>query len=85
VICDSLKNGRGNALIDTGSQVSLVTARNLIRGSKIDKQVMKIHWITGNLMETKGYVLLCIGGMYPYKFVVVDKLPVNCDIVLRQD
>jgi len=84
-MCDSLNNGRGNALIDTGSQVSLVTAKNLIRGSKIDRQVMKIHGISGNFMETKGYVELCIGEMYPYKFVVVDKLPMNCDIVLGQN
>ena len=27
-VCDLLRNGRGNALIDTGSQVSLVTAES---------------------------------------------------------
>ena len=53
VVCDSLKNGRGNALIDTGSQVSLVTAE---RGLNIDEHVLKIHGITGNAIETKGYV-----------------------------
>jgi hypothetical protein len=29
VLCDSLKTGMGNALVDTGSQVSLVTERSL--------------------------------------------------------
>jgi len=45
---------------------------------------MKIHGITGISIETKGYVKLCIEGTSPYKFVVVDKLPMNCDTVLGQ-
>ena len=74
VVCDSLKNGRGNALINIGSQVSLVTAESLIRGLNIDERVLKIHGITGNVMETKGY-----------KFVVVEKLPLDCAVLLGQD
>jgi hypothetical protein len=36
-------------------------------------------------METKGQVELCIGETSPHKFLVVDFLPVNCDILLEQD
>ena len=85
VVCDSLKNSRGNTLIDTGSQVSLVTAESLIRGLNIDKHVLKIHGITGNVMETKGCVDLSIGGTTPYKFVVVEKHPLDCAVLLGQD
>ena len=53
VLCDQLKDGMGNALIDTGSQVSLVKETGLARGLKIKRQVVKIHGITGNVMETK--------------------------------
>ena len=31
VLCDSLKTGLGNAIVDTGSQVSLVKERSLIK------------------------------------------------------
>jgi hypothetical protein len=44
----------GNALIDTGSQISLITETSLARGMKVGKQVVQIHGITGNAMETKG-------------------------------
>jgi len=54
VLCDSLKKGLGNAVIDTGSQVSLVKERSLIKGSDITRHVLKIHGITGDHLETKG-------------------------------
>ena len=46
----------GNALIETGSQVSLVSENSLARGLKIKRQVVQIHGITGSVMETKGKV-----------------------------
>lgn len=54
ILCDQLKNGTGNALIDTGSQVSLVAETDLARGLKIKKQVVQIRGIPGTVMETKG-------------------------------
>ena len=55
----------GNALIDTGSQVSLVTETGLAQGSEIKRRVLRIHGITGNVMETKGQIDLCIGETSP--------------------
>ena len=52
-MCDQLKHGMGNALIDTGSQISLVVETSLARGIKFRRQVIQIHGITGNVMETK--------------------------------
>jgi hypothetical protein len=69
-----LKNGVGNALVDTGPQVSSVVADGLVRGLKINKYTFKIHGITGNFIETKGYVDLCIGET-SHKFQVVETLP----------
>ena len=39
VLCESLKTGLGKALVDTGSQVSLVKERSLIKGSDIKRHV----------------------------------------------
>jgi hypothetical protein len=58
----------GNALIDTGSQVSLVKETGLAKGLKTKRQVMRIYGITGNVMETKGKVDLCIGEASPREF-----------------
>ena len=74
----------GNALIDTGSQVSLVTENSLARGLKIKRQVVQIHGITSNVMETKGKVDLCIGET-SHEFMLVGDLSMNCDILLGQD
>ena len=68
-----------------GSQVSLVTAESLTRRLKINKQGLKIHGITGNVMETKGYVDLCLGGTSPHKFLVIEELPTDCEVLLGQD
>jgi hypothetical protein len=57
VLCDQFKNGMGNALIDTGSQVLLVAENGLARESKIKRHILKIHGITGNVMETKGKLI----------------------------
>jgi len=85
VLCDQLKDGMGNALIDTRSQVSLVKETGLARGVKIKRQVMQIHSITGNVMETKGKVDLCIGETSLHEFMLVGDLPMKCDILLGQD
>jgi hypothetical protein len=81
----SFKTGMSNALVDTGSQVSLVTERSLFKGLDIERYVLQLHGITGNHMETKGQVELCKGETSPHKFLLVDFLPVNCDILLGQD
>jgi hypothetical protein len=75
----------GNALIDTGSQVSLVKETGLTRGLKTKRQVVQIHGITGNVIETKGKVDLCIGETSPHEFTLVGDLPMKCDILLGQD
>jgi hypothetical protein len=69
-----------NAVIDTGSQESLVTEKGLARESKIRRHTLTIHGITGSVMETKRQVELRIGETSPHEFIVVEKLPVNCDI-----
>jgi hypothetical protein len=75
----------GNALIDTGSQISLVTENSLMKGVKVEKQVIQIHGITGNVMETKGQTDLVLGETSPHEFTVVTKLPVGCDLLIGQD
>jgi hypothetical protein len=85
ILCDQLKNGMGDALIDTGSQVTLVKGRSLARGLKTKKQAVQIHGITGNAMETKGKVDLCVGEMSPHEFMLIGDLPMKCDILLGQD
>ena len=44
VLCNQLKNGMVNVLIDTGSQVSLVTEKGLARGSKIRRHTLTNSW-----------------------------------------
>ena len=73
------------ALVDTESQVSLVKERSLSKGSDIKRLVLKIHGITGDHLETKGQIDLRIGETVPHKFVVVNSLPMNCEILLGQD
>jgi hypothetical protein len=74
--------GLGNALVDTGSQVSLVTERSLNKGSEVKNNVVKIHGIAGNAMETIGRVDLCVGEIAPHEFLVVKSLTMRCDIVI---
>jgi hypothetical protein len=81
-----LKNGMGNALIDTGSQVLLVAETSLARGLRIKRQVVQIHGITGNVMDTKGQIDLCVGETSPHEFMLVRNLPMNCgwkDLVIN--
>jgi len=63
VLCNQLKNGMVNALIDTESKVSLVTEMGLGRGSKIRRHTLTIHGITGSVIETKGQFELRVGDI----------------------
>ena len=64
----------GNALIDTGSQISLVAEASLTRRIKIKRQVIQIHGITGNVMETRGKTELSLGETSLHDFMVVRYL-----------
>jgi hypothetical protein len=64
----------GNALIDTRCQISLVVEASLTRRTKIKRQVIEIHGITGNVMETRGQTELSLGETSPHDFVVVSYL-----------
>jgi hypothetical protein len=66
VLCDSLKMGLSITLVDTGSQVSLVKERSLIKGTDITRHVLKIRGITGDYVETKGQIGLRIGETSPH-------------------
>ena len=65
--------------------MSLVKETGLARGLKIKRQLVKIHGITGNVMEAKGKVDLGIGETSFHEFMLVSDLPMKCDILLRQD
>jgi len=47
--------------------------------------VLTFHGITGDYLETKGQISLRIGETSPHKFLVVNSLPMNCEILLGQD
>jgi hypothetical protein len=85
VLCNELYTGLGNALVDTGSQVSLVKECGLIRGSNIERGISHIQGITGNSMQIKGQTKLSIGDTSPHDFLVMDRLPMNYDLLLGQD
>jgi hypothetical protein len=85
VLCDQLSMGLGNALVDTGSLVSLVKESGLTRGSKIRRDIARIQSITGNFISIKGQTELLIGETSPHNFLVMDKLPMNYDLLLGQD
>ena len=65
--------------------MSLVTEKGLARESNIRRHTLTIHSITGSVMETKGQVELRVGETSPHEFIVIEKLPVNCDILLGQE
>ena len=77
VLCDGLNTGLGNALVDTGSQVSLLKEGTLIRESHIKYDVSRIQGITGDFMEIKGQTKLSIEEKSPHNFLVMEKLPMN--------
>ena len=61
-----MKDGMVNTLIDTGSQVSLVTEKGLNRVSKIRRHNLTIHGIAGSVMETKAQVELRVKETSPH-------------------
>jgi hypothetical protein len=65
--------------------VSLVAETSLARGLRIKRQVIQIHGVTGNVMDTKGKIDLRVGEISPHEFMWVRNLPMNCDILLGQD
>ena len=75
----------GNALVDTGSQVTLEAERVLNERSRIKPLLLKIHGNTGDAMETIGQVNLCTGDTLPHEFLMVKSLPMNYDVLLGQD
>ena len=84
-LCDGSITGLGNALVDTGFQVSLVKEGTLIRGSHIKYDVSRIQGIIGDFMEIKGQTKLIIGETSPHNILVLEKLPMNYDMLLGQD
>jgi hypothetical protein len=88
VVSLQLKGGLGIALIDMGSQISLVKEWSLITFSKEKDTNLKICGITGKQMEIKGQVRLKIENTLEpldQTCYVVDSLPRNLDIILGQD
>jgi hypothetical protein len=53
VLCNEQRKGLDNALVDTGSQVSLVKESGLIRGSNTRIEISRIQGITDDFMEIK--------------------------------
>jgi hypothetical protein len=84
-LSDQLKNDMGDSLRDMGSQVLLVKETSLARGLRNKRQVVKIHGITGNMIETKGNVGLYIGETSPHEFILKFDLPMKCDTMLGQE
>jgi hypothetical protein len=83
-----LREGLGIALIDTGSQISLVRESSLIKFSKEKNGNLKIYGISGKQMEVKGQVKLKIENTLEpldQTCYVVDSLPRNLDVILGQD
>jgi hypothetical protein len=65
--------------------VSLVEESVLIRGSSVRRDISHVQGITGDFMQLKGVNQLSIGDTSPHDFLVVDKLPMNHDLLLGQD
>jgi len=72
VFCRNLKTGLGNAIVDTGSQVSLVRKCGLVKGSDVKGQVYKIHGITCDYLVAIGQINLRIGETSPHMLLVVN-------------
>jgi hypothetical protein len=87
VVSLQLRKGRGIALTDTGSQISLVRESSLIKFNKEKDENLHIYGINGKQMEIKGQVKLKIeNALEPLDqtcYVVVS-LPRNLDIILGQ-
>jgi hypothetical protein len=85
ILYEQLNQGMGDALIYTGSQISLVTESSLFRGAKLRKQKIQINGITGSTMEKKGQINLTISGTSAHEFTVINDLPMDCDMLIGHD
>jgi hypothetical protein len=88
VVSPQLKEGLGVALIDTGSQISLIKESSLIKCSKETGENLHITGITGKQMKVKGKMKIRIeNALEPVEQAcyVVDSLPRKLDIILGQD
>jgi hypothetical protein len=85
VLYNQLYTGLGDALVDTGSQVSLVKESGLMRRSSIQRGISHIQGITTDSMQLKGPTELSIGDTSLHDFLVMDKLTMNYDFLLGQD
>jgi hypothetical protein len=65
--------------------VSLVKESGPTRGSKNRRDISRIQGITGNFIQIKGQIELMIWETSPHNFLVMDKLPMNYDLLLGQD
>ena len=65
--------------------MSFVKERSLNKGSDIKRHVLKIQAITWIYLENKGQIDLRIGEASPHKFLVVNSLPMNCELLMGQD
>ena len=86
VLCSQLREGIGEALIDTGSQVSLV--KRSVLQVKENREITEFKTITGEKFEIWGSVELTISNVIfgkSHKFYVVEYLPHNVDVLLGQD
>jgi hypothetical protein len=88
VVSNELKGELGVALIDTGSQVSLVKESSLKKFSKRKDNNLQIYGVTGKKVEIKGEIRIRIENTLEplhQTCYVVDSLPRNLDIILGQD
>ena len=88
VVSPQLREGLGIALIDTGSQVSLVKESSLTRFSVQKGRDIRICGITGSQLDIRGKVELQIENTLEplmQTCYVVDSLPRNLDVIFGQD
>jgi hypothetical protein len=88
VVSPQLKEGLGVALIDSGSQISLIKESSLTKCSKEVGENLHITGITGKQMKVKGKVRIKIENTlepFEQKCYIVDSLPRKLDMILGQD
>lgn len=87
VVNEHLSNGYGEALIDTGSQISLVKKDSIPKMRTKSVNIL-FQTVTGELFPVMGEVELCLNNVedgIASKFYVVKTLPHNVDMILGQD
>jgi hypothetical protein len=88
VVSPQLKEGLGVALIDSGSQISLIKESSLTKCIKEGGENLHITGITGKQMKVKGKVNVKIENTLEpleQKCYIVDSLPRKLDMILGQD